>query len=58
MNDAIKVQIAAASIEALFLYGLPTMVKLVNNLNSQEKITLEDIQKITEKMKKSEDYFK
>lgn len=58
MNNAIKVQIASASIEALFMYGLSSMVKLISAFNSKEKITLEDIQEITDKMRKSEEYFK
>ena len=43
MEKGIKLKIGVAALDALMFKGLPAMVKLVSTLNSQEKITAEDI---------------
>lgn len=43
MDDAAKVQIGVAGLEALFKYGLPAMLNLLTIINDKELVTVEDI---------------
>ena len=56
MDKDIKLKIGVAALDALMFKGLPAMVKLVTTLNSQEKITTEDIDALQGDLD-AEDYF-
>lgn len=56
MDKEIKLKIGVAALDALMFKGLPAMVKLVTTLNSQEKITAEDIDALQGDLD-AEDYF-
>ncbi len=44
MNKDIKLKIAITAVDVLLTKGLPAMATLISSLNSQSKITLEDIE--------------
>ena len=56
MDKDIKLKIGVAALDALMFKGLPAMVKFVSTLNSQEKITAEDIDALQGDLD-AEDYF-
>ena len=46
MDDVTKLKIGTTALEILMTKGLPAMVKVINTWNSQEFVTLEDIQAV------------
>jgi hypothetical protein len=52
MEQQVKIQLAMMSINAIFNYGLPSFIKMMNSLNDKEKITLEDIENLTGPIKR------
>jgi len=57
MNDAVKIKIASAAVEAILFKGIPTAIKMLTNLNTKKRVTLEDIRRVRNELD-SADYFK